>query len=320
MTDPKRILVTGATGFVGQTLIPKLRDTFPTSTLIACSNDSAVNYADITLPLDLVDSVSIEQCIETAQPDVIIHLAAETVVSDSFTRPLRTWRINVDGTLLLAEAVMRLVPHTLLIFASSAEIYGLTFQRGTPLDEDAPFAPANPYASSKAATDIALGEMALRGLNVVRLRPFNHTGPNQSDAFVVPSFAKQIAMIEAGLQAPLLKTGALDRWRDFLDVKDVCSAYILAIQQRTTLPQGAAINIASGTPKRIGDILQSLIDRTNIIFEIQADMARLRPTDVQTSSGNITRASTLLGWSPQISWEKTLDEVLSYWRDKVKYL
>jgi GDP-4-dehydro-6-deoxy-D-mannose reductase len=248
----------------------------------------------------------------------VLHLAADSIVSTSFANPERTWRTNVDGTLALASAVMRLAPEALFLFASSAEAYGLSFQSGAPLDENAPFAPANPYAASKAAADIALGEMALRGLRVLRLRPFNHTGPGQSDAFVISSFARQIARIEAGLQEPVIRVGALERWRDFLDVRDVCAAYVAALARGMEIAPGTAINIASGVPRKIGDILALMIERAGLAIEVRADAARMRPTDVITTAGNADRAARLLGWSPTIRWDETVAGVLDDWRERTR--
>ena len=249
MTNPDRILVTGADGFVGRHLLRILRMAFPSAFLIGCAREPKIEEADLTLPLELLDSSSIAECLAKARADAVIHLAAATVVPESFADPMATWRINVDGTLALARMLIETAPETLLLYVSSAETYGLTFQRGEPLDEDAPFAPANPYAASKAAADLALGEMALRGLRVIRMRTANHTGAGQSDALVVPAFARQIARIEAGRQEPVIKVGALDRWRDFLDVRDVCAAYAAALAH--DVAPGTAFNIASGMPRRI---------------------------------------------------------------------
>jgi len=317
MSSPNRILVTGADGFVGRYLLRALRSAFPSAFLVACAREPVMVAADQTLPLDLLSADSIAECLAEARADAVIHLAAATVVPESFADPGLTWRINVDGTLALAQMLMRTAPETLLLYISSAETYGLTFQRGVPLDEDAPFAPANPYAASKAAADLALGEMALRGLRVIRMRTANHTGPGQSDALVVPAFAHQLARIEAGQQEPVLKVGALDRWRDFLDVRDVCAAYAAALSHGPDLPPGTAFNIASGTPRRIGDVLDALIARIGLTVEIQTDAARLRPTDVVKAVGNPARAKAMLGWEPKIPWDETLDSVLADWRERV---
>jgi GDP-4-dehydro-6-deoxy-D-mannose reductase len=318
MSSPNRILLTGADGFVGRYLLRALRTAFPSAFLIACAREPVMVEADQTLPLDLLSTASIADCLAEARADAIVHLAAATVVPESFADPGLTWRINVDGTLALAQMVMRTTPETLLLYISSAETYGLTFQRGVPLDEDAPFAPANPYAASKAAADLALGEMALRGLRVIRMRTANHTGPGQSDALVVPAFAHQLARIEAGQQEPVLKVGALDRWRDFLDVRDVCAAYAAALSHGNDLAPGIAFNIASGTPRRIGDLLDALIARIGLTVEIQTDAARLRSTDVVKAIGNPGRAKAMLGWEPKIPWDETLDSVLDDWRKRVR--
>lgn len=314
--NPRCILVTGASGFVGQHLMPALRAAFPSAALLAAA-PVAVDSADRTLPLELLDPQSIKDCVETAQADVVIHMAAESFVADSFKNPLNTWRVNVDGTLLLAQAMMAATPESLMIFISSADAYGLTFQSGRALDEDAPFAPANPYAASKAVADIALGEMALRGLRLVRMRPANHTGHGQTDRFAVPAFARQAAQIEAGLQERVFRVGALDRWRDFLDVRDVCAAYVAAIRLDDQLPPGVAFNIGSGTPRRIGDVLDTLIYQIGGNVEIVTDAGKLRPTDVMTAAYNPARAHELLGWKPRIPWDETLTEVLNDWRGRV---
>jgi GDP-4-dehydro-6-deoxy-D-mannose reductase len=318
MSSHQRILVTGAGGFVGRYLMPTLRTAFPSATLIAGAAEPALEFADIVLPLDLADPGSIKNCLTEAQPDAVMHLAAAAIVSQSFADPAGTWKVNVDGTLVLAQTLMQTMPNTQLVYISSAEAYGLTFKRGDPLDEDAPFAPGNPYAASKAAADIALGEMGLRGLKVVRLRPTSHTGPGQSDAFVVPAFARQLAGIEAGQQEPVLRVGALDRWRDFLDVRDVCAAYAAALNCADSLLPGTALNIASGVPKRIGDILDALIARTGLDVKIVTDATRLRPTDVVTVTANSNRARALLGWTPQVEWDSTLDAIMADWRVRVR--
>jgi GDP-4-dehydro-6-deoxy-D-mannose reductase len=295
-----------------------LRIAYPSSLLIGASHAAASSNADLTLPLDLADQQSIRDCVAAARPDAVVHLAAATVVSDSFDDPERTWLANVDGTLALARTLMQMARDTALIFASSAEVYGLTFQGGAQLAETAAFAPANPYAASKAAADMALGEMGLRGLRVIRVRPTNHTGPGQSPGFVVPAFARQLALIELGRQEPALRVGALDRWRDFLDIRDVCAGYIAALGQAPDLQPGAAFNIASGIPRRIGDILDALVARTGLDIEVRTEAAKLRPTDVVTASCDPGQALAILKWTPAVTWDSTLDSVLDDWRNRVR--
>jgi GDP-4-dehydro-6-deoxy-D-mannose reductase len=318
MAAPARILVTGASGFVGRHLLAELRTRFAGSVLIAASNEGGIAGADMVLPFDLLDAAAMRETLRAAAPTAVVHLAAQAAVGESFHHPMRTWRVNVDGTLALALALREDWPDALLLHASSAEIYGLSFQRGVPLDEGAAMAPANPYAASKAAVDLALGEMALRGLRLVRLRPFNQVGPGQSPAFVVAAFARQIARIEAGLQEPVLRVGALDRWRDFLDVRDVCAAYAAVLERAAGLPNGIAINIASGTPRRIGDILNALLQRSTIRIRIEQDVVLLRPTDVERVIGDASLARRLLDWAPRVDWDETLGLVLEDWRQREK--
>lgn len=317
---PQRILVTGATGFVGRHLMPQLRQAFPGATLIAAERPegSRCPTADLHLPMDLGEAETLESLVAQARPDAVIHLAAQASVGAAFADPSGTWKANLLGTLSLASSVMRLAPQALFLFVSSAEVYGLSFRDiDAPLDEQAPLRPANPYAASKAACDIALGEMALRGLRCIRLRPANHTGPGQSHGFVVPDFARQIARIEAGLQEPVMRVGALDRWRDFLDVRDVCNAYALALKAAPGLPMGSVYNLASGNPRRIGDMLEALLSRSTARVEVVEDAARLRPTDVIRVAGNAAQAREHLGWVPEIGWDETLDSVLADWRARV---
>jgi GDP-4-dehydro-6-deoxy-D-mannose reductase len=235
--------------------------------------------------------------------------------STASTDPLANWRANLMGTIALAEAVRSHSGHCRFVLASSAEIYGLSFRAVAPLDEAALLLPANPYAASKAACDLAVGELALRGLDAVRLRAFNHTGAGQSASFVVASFARQIARIEAGQQAPVMQVGALDRWRDFLDVRDVCAAYIAALE--TGSASGGIYNIASGTPRRVGDILDALIARSGVTPVVEVEPVRLRPTDVERVAGSAARAARVLGWTPMVPWDETLDVVLNDWRGRI---
>ncbi len=313
----RRILVTGASGFVGPHLRGALRAAFPGARLLATSRGEEVTGWDEVLPLDLLDPASCAAAVERAAPDAVVHLAALAAVGDSFRDPARTWQVNLSGTLALAEAVRERAGDALFLHASSAEVYGLSFRAGTALAEDALLQPTNPYAVSKAAADLAIGEMALRGLRAVRMRPFNHTGAGQAEGFVVAAFARQAALIAAGRQEPALRVGALDRWRDFLDVADVCAGYVAALQAADRLEPGAIFNLASGQPRRIGDILAELLRLAGIAPEIEAEEARLRPTDVRSTQGDASAARRVLGWAPAVPWERTLATVLEDWMGRI---
>ncbi|WP_037300756.1 GDP-mannose 4,6-dehydratase [Rubritepida flocculans] len=301
-----RVLLTGGDGFLGRHVQAALSShalTVPPRT-----PGAAPHYA-------LEEEGCLPPLLAAARPEAVVHLAAQASVAASFAAPLACWRANLLGTLALAEAVRRETPGARFLFASSAEVYGLSFQAGAPLAEDAPLAPANPYAASKAAADLALGEMALRGLAALRLRFFNLAGPGQSEGFVVADICRQIARIEAGLDAPPLRVGALDRWRDFLDVRDAARALALALAAEW--PPGLVLNIAAGQPRRIGDVLEALLARARCRPEVEVAAARLRPTDVARVAGDAGRARALLGWAPEIPWERTLDEALAEWRARV---
>jgi GDP-4-dehydro-6-deoxy-D-mannose reductase len=315
-----RLLVTGAGGFVGRHLLARLRESFPGAILIAAVRPEdgrlpSLDAADRVVPFDLLESKACAALIAETQPDGLVHLAAQASVAASFADPLASWHANLMGTIALAEAVLRHAAYCRFVLASSAEIYGLSFRTSAPLDEMAPLFPTNPYAASKAASDLAIGEMALRGLDAVRLRAFNHTGIGQSEHFVVASFARQIVRIEAGQQAPVMQVGALDRWRDFLDVGDVCRAYTAALQAK--IEPGAIYNIASGTARRIGDILDALIARSSVVPFVAVEAHRLRPTDVERVVGNPARANRDLGWIQTVPWDDTLDMILSDWRGRI---
>jgi GDP-4-dehydro-6-deoxy-D-mannose reductase len=235
----------------------------------------------------------------------------------SFRDPLAACRTNLMGTVGLAEAVLRTAPAAPFLFASSGEVYGLAFRAGTPVSEDTRLAPANPYAATKAAADLALGEMALRGLRAIQLRPFTHIGAGQTNGFVAAAFAQQIARIGAGRQPAVLRTGSLDRWRDFLDVRDVCAAYGAALARADFLPPGIALNICSGTPRRIGDLLDDLLRLSGVEARVEQEATRLRPTDVARVLGDGSRARESLGSAPEIAWEETPEGVLADWRARV---
>ncbi len=308
-----RILITGAAGFVGRHLRPALHAAFPAATLLA----TAQGGRDGCIALDIADRDAVAKLVAAVRPTACVHLAAVAAIGAARADPALAWRVNLHGTLNLAEAILDHAPDCRLLFVSSADIYGRSFGPAV-LDEMALPAPLNVYAATKAAADLALGALAAEGLQVVRLRPFNHTGAGQSDSFVVAAFARQIARIQAGLQPPRIAVGALDPYRDFLDVRDVCAAYVACLRPALTLVPGSVLNIASGRPRRIGDVLDDLLD----VAEVRADVVvagdRLRRADIPLAAGDATRARLLLGWQPQVPWRETLAAVLADWRQRVQ--
>jgi len=293
----RRLLVTGGTGFVGCHLLPALRQAFP---------DAAVQAAEF----DVTEAAAVTAALREMRPDGCVHLAAISAVPAARQDPRRAWQVNLLGTLNLAEAILAHAPDCVFLLASSADAYGRSFRSGALLDESAALDPASIYGSTKAAADLAIGALASDGLRAIRVRPFNHIGPGQSAAFVVTAFAEQVARIAAGVQPPVLRVGQLESRRDFLDVRDVCAAYVACLQRAESLTPGIIINVASGVPRRIGDVLDALVALAGIEARIEVEPSRLRSAEIAVAAGDASRARALLGWRPSISWERSLRDVL----------
>ena len=301
---PRRILVTGAAGFVGRRLLPALAAAFPQAAVVPSA-------------FDLRDPAAIQAALRADPPDACVHLAAIAAIAEARSDPGAAWQVNLHGSLALARGLLAEAPGCVLLHVSSADAYGASFRSGAALDEAAPLAPMNTYSATKAAADLALGAMAGEGLRIIRARPFNHTGPGQSGAYVVAAFARQVARIAAGLQPPVLQVGALDSRRDFLDVRDVCAAYALCLARADAIPSGTILNIASGTARRVGDVLADLLALAGLDVPVQTEAARLRPSDIPTACGDPSAARALLGWAPRIPWGDTLADTLADWRGRV---
>ena len=302
---PARILVTGASGFVAQHLVPRLRRSFPDSTLLLCGTGH--------IDLDVSDGDGVRAFIERERPDACVHLAAISAVGAARDDPARAWQVNLHGSLELARSILTFVPDCTLLYVSSAEVYGRSFASGEPVSEMTALAPMNTYAATKAAADLALGAMVGDGLRVIRARPFNHTGSGQTADFAIPAFARQIARISAGQQAPTMTVGSLDPFRDFLDVRDVCDAYTVCLANADTLPAGCILNIASGIPRRVGDVLTRLLELAGVEATIASDPGLQRRTEIKLACGDSVRIKELLGWAPSIPWDITLRDVLADW-------
>jgi GDP-4-dehydro-6-deoxy-D-mannose reductase len=241
-----------------------------------------------------------------------VHLAGVAAIPNAVANMRSTWRVQLFGTLNVAQAILQTVPDCCLIYASSGQIYGASARYLPVLNEQAPLSPTNVYTASKAAADLALGAMVEIGLKVVRFRPFNHTGPKQSEDFVIPSFAMQIARIRAGFVLPVIKVGNLDVERDFLDVRDVASAYVRAIERSEEIGSGTVFNIASGKGQRIRDLLNRMIELSGLTISVVEDNTRVRNHDIARFVGDASKAKMELGWSPHYTFDDTLREMLSY--------
>jgi GDP-4-dehydro-6-deoxy-D-mannose reductase len=308
-----RILVTGAGGFVGPRLIASLSERFPDALLVGTYFKDG-EPGD--LKLDICDRDAVDRAVVELAPDGVIHLAAISQVQEAQQAARATFAVNLGGTMNIAEAMCRHVPQARLLLVSSSEVYGNSFltARG-PVDEGMVLDPINAYAASKAAAELFVGQLTRRGFPAIRLRPFNHIGPGQSDRFVVASFVAQIVNIESGCQEPVLRVGNLDARRDFLDVRDVVSAYVEALASEK-LDEGMVLNIASGKTRRIGDILESLLKLAKVPVKVIIDPARLRPIDIPAAEGDARLARAILNWAPKISFEQTLADMLEARRAK----
>ncbi|AEW06729.1 NAD-dependent epimerase/dehydratase [Sulfobacillus acidophilus DSM 10332] len=293
-----RILMTGADGFVGQHLKLVLRDRG--HHIIEWCGPAAANC-----PVNLLNPSEVAQALEPVIPEVIIHLAAQSSVKHSWTHPQSTFAVNVLGTLNLWEAI-RGLPIQHFIYISSSEVYGSYGSQ--PLSEEMPMRPKNPYGISKAAVEQLLTQLQGASGQSPRLtifRPFNHIGPGQSPAFAIPSFVHQIR----NPATKIIRVGDLSVIRDFLDVRDVVSAYSWAIESPTI---SGVYNLCSGVGRSLQEILHDLVrlsNRRDLVVE--QDVQRYRPQEVPVLIGDPRRFERISGWRPRIPWEKTLQDILT---------
>ncbi len=313
-----RILMTGAGGFVGTTLVPMLlRDGYHV-TALSNRPQTGLGPANEYLRCDMHDAAAVAAAVKQTQPTHIVHLAAVSHVPTSFADPLLTWRTNVMASMHLLEAVRLHAPHAFVLFTSSSEVYGASFKQGVALDEQSPCKPMNPYSASKLAAESAFVEYFRQGMNGVIARPFNHIGAQQSAEFVTASFARQIAQIEAGKQPPILSVGNIEASRDFLDVRDVCEAYVHLLALPTDREYPRLFNIASGIPRQIRAMLDVLLSMTDLRILVELDPQRLRPSDIPVAIGNSELLRKVTGWQPNVPVEQTLGELMNFWRRKME--
>ena len=298
-----RVLVTGATGFVGRHLLDALR---------AAGHEpiAAGGPQDLPVALDLLDPQSVQRAVDAAAPDAIAHLGGQAFVPQSIADPLGTLAVNATGTAFVLEAARayrdRVRTPLRVLLVSSAEVYGVQRPERMPLDESAVPRPGNAYAASKLAAEaFALAWQRQYALDCVIARAFNHIGPGQDARFVVASFARQLADIAAGAPA-LMHVGNLEAQRDFLDVRDVVAAYVLLLANGRS---GEVYNICSGRPVAIREVLRQLITIARVPVEIRDDPERMRSSDLPILSGDATKLRTETGWEPLYSLATSLRDI-----------
>lgn len=316
------ILVTGASGFVGQYLCAELGRTFHGSRVAGTGTtgkspgwavDSGIDWAQ----LDMRDAVQVHELVARFKPTLVYHLAALSHVPTAFRQPHQTWATNTMGTLHLLEAMRAEAPSAALVYVSSGNIYGRSFQPSITLDEGALLQPADPYSASKAAADLMVQEAGARDVDAVCLRPFNHIGPGQRADFVVASFARQVARIERDLQEPVITVGNLDAQRDFTDVRDIVRAYARIGASISKIDSGSVLNVCSGQPRQIRSVLDDLLGLAEARIEVAVDPSNLRPSDTPYAAGSAVRLERAVDWHPSIAWQQTLQDVLDDWRISV---
>jgi GDP-4-dehydro-6-deoxy-D-mannose reductase len=294
-----RAFVTGGHGFVGPWLVEHLRT----------SGDEVVVAGPA---VDVTDPGSIEQAMGDAGPDAVYHLAAQSSVGSSWSNPSRTFEVNATGTLRVLAAAQECRPRPRVLVVSSGEVYGKVAAGRLPVAESEPFMPVTPYAASKAAAEL-LGLQAFLGsrLEVLRVRPFNHTGPGQGLQFVVPALSHQV--VQAGRTgATVLRTGNLAVRRDITDVRDVVRAYRLLIEGGCP---GDVYNVCSGRSVEVEDLARRLLALAGLDLALTVDPSRVRPVDVSDMRGDPSRLHAATGWTPAVSLDDTLADVLAHWRN-----
>ncbi len=307
-----RLLVTGITGFVGQHLAAHLlaqgHEVFGTARRLPAPHAALALPADHVLACDVCDAGAVAAAIRRLQPDGVFHLAAFTSVAASFHDPAAAYRTNLFGSLNVFCAVADYAGSGRVVWVGSADAYGQVGADELPVTERNLLRPLSPYGVSKAAADLAAFQWSQsRGLDVVRVRPFNHTGPGQQREFVCADFAAQIVAIGEGKCPPRVEVGNLDVVRDFSDVRDVAGAYLAVFERGEG---GEAYNVCSGIGRTPRQILDRLIALSGIDVEVRAAPERQRAADVPALVGSAAKLTAATGWSPTISFDQTLRDLL----------
>jgi GDP-4-dehydro-6-deoxy-D-mannose reductase len=316
----KKAFITGIAGFVGSHLAELLLSQgYEVYGLLRARSktdhiESIINKLHLD-DADLLDTHSLYGTISRIKPDYIFHLAAQSFVPTSWVSPSVTLEVNIVGSANLFEAVRMAGIDPVIQIACSSEEYGLVHSDELPIKETNPLRPLSPYAVSKLAMDY-LGYQYFQSykIRIVRTRGFNHTGPRRGDTFAESNFAKQVALIEKGKQEPVIHVGNLDASRDYTDVRDMVKAYILSVQK---CDAGDVYNICTGSTIKIGDMLNMLLSMTKKKVKVLPDPMRMRPSDVPVLLGDNTKFVAKTGWSAEIPFTKTMEDLLNYWRERV---
>lgn len=306
------VFITGATGFVGCYLRELLKSqghriwgsAFPD--VPDGPSDEQVFYLDIRSDKDVFERIN------EIRPDWVFHLAAVSNVRHSWERRKETLETNIVGTLNVFEGIREFSPHAKIVFVSSSDIYGAEHSSEDPLDEKKPVLAVNPYAYSKWSGEVLCDFYTrIENLNIVIVRPFPHIGPGQSADFVCSDWACQIARIEKGKSDPEIHVGNITVERDFTDVRDVVRAYVALAEKGRS---GEVYNVCSGQSYSLETILQCLLSHTQKEIEVRIDSQKIRKVDISRLVGDNRKIMEELSWEPEISVERSLEELLDFWR------
>lgn len=330
-SNRKIALISGITGMVGSHLADFLINNTDWDIHGMCRWRSPQDNIEHLIPMvnagervffhygDLCDYISLQNVVDAVKPDYVFHLAAQSYPQTSFLSPINTYETNIQGTENFLESLRKCSKIDPWIHVcSSSEIFGRVSKDQLPIDEECSFHPASPYAISKVGTDlIARFHSEAYKQKILVTRMFTHTGPRRGDVFAESSFAKQIAMIEAGHIEPVIKVGNLNSLRTYADVRDAVKAYYLLLTVNPII--GEVYNIGGNFSCKVGkmlDYLLTLSKKKNI--KIKTEKKRLRPIDADLQVPNYKKFESHTGWKPKINFEKTMQDLLEYWRSKIK--
>jgi len=315
-----KVLITGITGFAGSHLADYCLerggvDVHGIVRWRSRTENIEHLYGKITLhECDLRDAGSTRDVIERVRPEYIFHLAAQSFVPTSWRAPSESLSTNVLGELNIFEAVRKIGLGCRIQLACSSEEYGMVYENEVPIKEDNPLRPLSPYGVSKVGQDLLGYQYFMSyGMDIVRTRGFNHTGPRRGPVFVCSDFAKQIVDIERGQREPVIHVGNLDAKRDFTDVRDIVRAYYLSLEKGKA---GEVYNICREKNWTIREILDMLVGLSNVEIKVEVDPDRLRPSDVPILLGDCSKFRNDTGWKPEIPFEKTLSDIIEFWRSR----
>ena len=308
-----RALISGGTGFAGRHLADLLAQQSKEVVVVSTSAPQPPKPDIAYFETDLRDFSSVQRVCEDTQPNEVYHLAAISSVVESWNGPRNTFEVNVVGTYNLLAACLPLASQPRFLNVSTGQVYALTGER---LGEDAPVRPGNPYAASKLMAELLLYQFPPeQQKRVVTVRPFNHTGPGQTSDYALSDFARQVAEIEAGLRPPVLKTGELHLERDFSDVRDVARAYVMLLDRGRG---GEIYNVCSGTARPLSSACAVLQSLTSVELMTQTVPEKVRPGQPPRVYGDPSKVKAETGWSPTISWETMLGDLLQGWREQIR--